>query len=73
MQPEARERLGHVQQAAEAILRYTHGKSFQDYEREEMVRAAVERQFMIVGEAMREAIKIEPSIPIADHFVSKDH
>jgi uncharacterized protein with HEPN domain len=39
--------------AAQAILRHTSGKSRDDYEREEIVRHAVERNIEIIGEAAR--------------------
>jgi uncharacterized protein with HEPN domain len=38
--------------AAERIVAFTAGKSFDDYLVDPMLRAAVERQFMIVGEAI---------------------
>jgi len=62
MQLEVRTRLQHVVDAGEAILRFTAGKSFEDYHRDEMMRAAVERMFTIVGEALREAARVSPSI-----------
>jgi uncharacterized protein with HEPN domain len=40
-------------QAAEATLRHVAGKSRDDYEREEMLRHAVERSIEIIGEAAR--------------------
>ena len=62
MQPEARERLEHVVKAAESIQRFTSGKSFHDYQADELLRSAVERQFTIVGEALREAARVDPDI-----------
>ncbi len=38
--------------AAERIERFTAGSSFDDYLGNEMLRAAVERQFEIIGEAL---------------------
>ena len=40
-------------QAAEAILRHIAGRSRDDYEREELLRHAVERNIEIIGEAAR--------------------
>ena len=40
-------------QAAETALRYTTGKSREDYEREDLLRHAVERNLEIIGEAAR--------------------
>jgi uncharacterized protein with HEPN domain len=62
MRPEARTRLGHVVDAGEAILRFVNGKSFDDYEHDEMLHSAVERKFGIVGEALREAVRAEPAL-----------
>lgn len=39
--------------AGEIVVRYTSGKSFTDYENEEMLRDAVERRIEIIGEAAR--------------------
>ena len=43
--------LWDIQQAAEAILEYVSGKSFEDYEQQRMLRSAVEREFVTIGEA----------------------
>jgi uncharacterized protein with HEPN domain len=42
--------LWDAQQAAERIARFTAGRSLNDYLADEMLRAAVERQFEIIGE-----------------------
>jgi uncharacterized protein with HEPN domain len=60
--PEAITRLRHVLDAADSILAMTAGRSFGDYEQNETLRLAVERQFTIIGEAMRVAAKIDPSL-----------
>lgn len=62
MQHEARTRLRHVIDAGETILGFTAGKSFDDYAGDQMMRAAVERMFTIVGEALREAAREEPEL-----------
>ena len=43
--------LWDMQRAAERIVRFTAGRSFDDYLADEMLSAAVERQFEIIGEA----------------------
>ena len=43
--------LWDIQQAAEAILEYVSGKSFEAYEQQRMLRSAVEREFVVIGEA----------------------
>ena len=45
--------LADMQQAASTVLRYIAGKSREDYEQEELLRHAVERNIEIIGEAAR--------------------
>jgi len=45
--------LADMLQAAEAIRRYLAGKTREDYEREDLLRHAVERNIEIIGEAAR--------------------
>jgi uncharacterized protein with HEPN domain len=52
MHADARKLLWDAQQGAERIARFTSGKTFTDYEKDEYLRSAVERQFEIVGEAL---------------------
>lgn len=44
--------LWDARRAAERITRFTAGRSFDDYLDDDMLRAAVERQFEIIGEAL---------------------
>jgi uncharacterized protein with HEPN domain len=44
--------LWDVQRAGERILRFTNGMPFEDYLENEMLNAAVERQFEIIGESL---------------------
>jgi uncharacterized protein with HEPN domain len=62
MQPEAQKYLYDVLKACEAILGFTLGKSFEDYDNDLMLRSAVERQLMIVGEAMNKAQKLDDEV-----------
>jgi uncharacterized protein with HEPN domain len=43
--------LWDVQRAIERIVRFTFGRNFDDYLADEMLSAAIERQFEIIGEA----------------------
>ena len=52
MRLEARKRLYDVRSAVELLTEFTAGKTFRDYERDAMLRAAVEREFEIAGEAI---------------------
>ena len=52
MPPEARTYLYDIQQAVKSLSAFTGGKAFADYEADGMLRAAVGRQFEIIGEAL---------------------
>ena len=52
--------LWHARQAAGAITDMTAGKTFEDFDTDIMLRSAVERQFQIAGEALRELARLDP-------------
>lgn len=52
MRLESRKYLHDMQRAAEVLREFTAGRSFDQYRNDAMLRAAVERQFEIIGEAM---------------------
>jgi len=52
MRLEAKKYLYDIQQAAGRVAAFTAGKGLSDYEQDAMLRAAVERQFEIIGEAL---------------------
>jgi uncharacterized protein with HEPN domain len=62
MPPEARVRawLWDIQTAADAIDRFTRDLDGQAYERSDLVTAAVERKFEIIGEALTQMLKAAP-------------
>jgi uncharacterized protein with HEPN domain len=62
MQPKTPRYLFDIRQACERLLRFTSGKSLHDYNRDDMLRSAVERQFEIVGEALNQMLALEPSL-----------
>ena len=62
MRHEVRERLEHVIDAGEAVIGWCTGKTFHEYASDRMLRSAVEREFTVIGEALREAVRIEPDI-----------
>jgi len=49
-------------QAAERASRFTKGRSFDDYLADDMLRAAVERQFEIIGEALGHLRRVAPEL-----------
>lgn len=59
MHADAGKLLWDAQQAAERIARFTVGKCFSDYEADELLRSAVERQFEIIGEAFNHLARVD--------------
>jgi len=62
MHPDTGKLLWDAQQAAERVARFTATKSFADYETDDFLRSAVERQFEIVGEALNQLSRLDPAI-----------
>jgi len=60
MRLEARKHLEDMRPAAELLTRFTAGKRRADFEADEFLRSAVERQFEIVGEALGRLRKDAP-------------
>ncbi len=57
-----RKYLWDARSAAEKVGRFTAGRSFNDYLADEMLRAAVERQLEIIGEALAGLRRVEPDL-----------
>jgi uncharacterized protein with HEPN domain len=53
--------LNDMLQASEDILEFTQGVDFAGYESNRLLRAGVERLFMIIGEAMRQLGQHHPA------------
>ena len=66
MPPETAKLLLDMKSATDRIKRFTAGKSFQDYQQDEFLRSAVERQFEIIGEAMTRLIRSDR--PVAERI-----
>ena len=62
MRIEALKFLYDIQQACRAVAQFTAGKTLADYEADLLLRSGVERQLMIVGEALSRLMKIEPAV-----------
>lgn len=69
MQLEVKKYMFDVRQACARIREFTAGKTFVDYSQDALLRAAVERQFEIVGEALNRVAKVDGTIVqrITDH------
>lgn len=59
-EPDAPEILGFMRDAARLVSQFTEGKSFAEYEQDAMLRSAVERQFITIGESVNLLLKAEP-------------
>ena len=66
---EIRKYLYDIQQACELLNDFTASKTLTDYTANAMLRAAVERQFEIIGEALNQMLKREPALAprLSDH------
>jgi uncharacterized protein with HEPN domain len=51
-----------MQQACKLMVAFLAGKTPSDYESDPLLRSGVERQLMIVGEALSRLKKVEPSL-----------
>lgn len=51
-----------IQEAARAAIRFTAGKTFENYLDDDMLRMAVERALSIAGEAVAQLIKTDDSM-----------
>jgi uncharacterized protein with HEPN domain len=54
--------LWDIEQAASDIQTFTRDKQLSDYENDPMLRAAVERNFEVIGEAVSQAQRFFPEI-----------
>lgn len=54
--------LWDIAEACRHILAFVRGKTLDDYQQDILLRSAVERQLMIVGEALNQAIRLMPEL-----------
>lgn len=62
MRLEGRKYLADIQRAAALLSDFTAGKTFAEYAANAMLRAAVERQFEVVGEALSQLAKHDAAL-----------
>lgn len=60
MQRDRRAFLWDVADAAQAIQAFTHGMDVGTYRQSDLVQAAVERKFEVIGEALNQLSKLDP-------------
>ncbi len=61
MRADAAKLIWDAREALRSIQRFTAGKLFVDYQTDELLRSAVERQFIIVGEALAQLRAVDPA------------
>jgi len=54
--------LHDAREAAGAIFRFVSGKTFDDYERDDLLRSGIERKFEIIGEALNRIRRDDPAM-----------
>ena len=62
MRPETPKFLYDILEACELLEKFTCNKFYEDYLNDAFFRSAVERQFIIIGEALFQALKIDPTL-----------
>lgn len=62
MRLEVRKYLYDIQRAVDLLTEFTAGKVFEDYARDAMLRAAVERKFEVIGEALAQLVRTDPVV-----------
>ncbi len=62
MQPDIRRFLYDIRLASEALIEFTRDRSLDNYQDDLLLRSGVERQIEIIGEALNQASKIDPTL-----------
>jgi uncharacterized protein with HEPN domain len=72
MPPEVSVLLRHIEEAAVAILDAASDRSLTDYVSSRGLRSSIEREFIIIGEALKNALAIDPTLPITERRLIVD-
>ena len=62
MKDEILKHLYDIREAALAISRFVSGKTFDDYDQDDLLRSGVERKFEIIGEALNRIRRDNPTL-----------
>ena len=62
MADELLKHLYDIREATAAIFRFIRGKTFDDYEQDELLRSGIERKFEMIGEALNRIRRDDPTI-----------
>ena len=62
MQPKVKTFLYDIQQACDSLRDFISGKTFADYQRDDLLRSGVERKLMIIGEAVYQILHLDPDL-----------
>jgi uncharacterized protein with HEPN domain len=73
MADEILKHLYDIREASAAIFRFVRGKTFDDYEQDELLRSGIERKFEIIGEALNRIRRGDPRPPRQDTGTSQRH
>ncbi|HKI86877.1 MAG TPA: HepT-like ribonuclease domain-containing protein [Thermoanaerobaculia bacterium] len=62
MRLEAKKYLFDIQRALQLLRQFSAGGTYEQYTADALLRSAVERQFEVIGEALGQLLKLEPSL-----------
>jgi uncharacterized protein with HEPN domain len=62
MRLESLKYLYDIEQAANLVVGFSTDKALADYQADPLLRSGIERQFIIIGEALRRLLSLEPAV-----------